>query len=324
MPVEFRPARRSEAKPLIGLYSRSGCGKTLSALYLARGFVGPNGRIGMIETEEGRGEAYADVIPGGYLVLPIRGDFSPKNYGEALTAGEQAKLDALIIDSASHEWESTGGVLDMAATNQAMGKSGVQVWQTPKIEHARHFMLRLLSTSIPLVIVCMRAKYPMEEKTVNGKKQWVKSELLEPKQSEDILFELFVHGWIDEKHCFHGTKYTRDELRQVMVDGQPISIETGTKLAAWARGEQSVAVSTAVGIRPSVDGALTNAIGQNTAPQTATDFLTAEDIRDLEIACIDAEKHMQDLRDWVKRKSGVALEQTPREKLESIHKWLSA
>src|SRR5215472_5863573 len=54
----FRPATRAEAKPLIGLYSESGCGKTWSALLLARGFAGPLGRIGMIETEAGRGEAY--------------------------------------------------------------------------------------------------------------------------------------------------------------------------------------------------------------------------------------------------------------------------
>src|SRR5262245_20948635 len=113
MTFSFRPARRSEAKPLIGLYSESGCGKTWSALMLARGFVGPAGKIGMIETESGRGEAYADVLPGGYDVLPIRENLSPENYGRALTIAEQAKFDALIIDSASHEWEGAGGVLGM-------------------------------------------------------------------------------------------------------------------------------------------------------------------------------------------------------------------
>jgi len=236
---QFRPAKRSEAKPLIGLYSESGCGKTWSSLMLARGFVGPLGKIGMVETESGRGEAYADLLPGGYDVLPIRNNFAPSEYGKALTAAEDAKLDALIIDSASHEWEGAGGVLAMAAANQAAGKTGVLVWQQPKQEHQRHFMLRLMQTPIPLVIVCMRAKYPMiEKKKPDGKKDWIRSEVLEPKQSDDILFEMFVHGWIDREHRLHVTKYTRPDLCKVIIDGEPIRIETGRALAEWARGEQ--------------------------------------------------------------------------------------
>jgi len=73
--ITFRPAIRGSAKLLVGLYSESGCGKTLSALLLARGFVGPNGTIGMIETESGRGEAYADTLSGGYSVLSLRVGF---------------------------------------------------------------------------------------------------------------------------------------------------------------------------------------------------------------------------------------------------------
>lgn len=235
MSYTIRPAKRSEAKPLIGLYSKSGCGKTLSALYLARGFAGPGGKIVMMETESGRGEAYSDLLPGSYDVCSMRDDFSPENYGKALTAVEASKPTALIIDSASHEWEGAGGVLSMAAENQAAGKKGPLVWQKPKLDHQRHFMLRLLATPIPLVIVCMRASYPMMEKIKDGKKDWVRSEELSPKQDDDILFELFVHGWIDREHCFHGTKYTRDDLRAVLEDGKPITIETGRKLAAWSR-----------------------------------------------------------------------------------------
>src|SRR4051812_15055696 len=229
----FRPATRAEAKPLIGLYAESGNGKTWSALLLARGFVGPNGKIGMIETEGGRGEANVGREPvGQYLVRPIRGNFSPEEYGRAITDAEAAGLDALIIDSASHEWEGAGGVLSMAADNQAKGTKGVLVWQQPKISHQRNFMLRLMQTSIPLVIVCMRAKYPMEKKGSD----WVRSTVLEPKQAEDILFEMFVHGWIDAEHKLHVTKYTLPELAGVIIDNQPVSIDTGRRLAEWAKG----------------------------------------------------------------------------------------
>lgn len=251
---QFRPAQRSSAKPLIGIFSESGAGKTYSALALARGFVGPRGRIGMIETESGRGEAYADPreypeFAGdgqefNYQVLSLHDDFSPKAYGKAITAAEAEKLDALIIDSASHEWEGVGGVLSMAATNEASGKKGVQVWQQPKIDHQREFMLRFMQTPIPLVILCMRAKYPMQQKA--GKSgEWVRSEVLEPKQSEDILFEMFVHGWIsrDDNHHFQRTKCTARSLEPVFESGKPITLETGRRLAAWAAGKLTVTKS---------------------------------------------------------------------------------
>ena len=233
----FRKAITSEAKPLIGLYSESGCGKTKSGLLLAKGFTGDMSKVGMIETESGRGEAYADDAEvGGYAVLPIREEFSPTTYGKAISAAEKAGLQCLIVDSASHEWEGLGGVLGMAAENQANGKKGPLVWQRPKMDHAREFMLRLTQTPIPLVIVCMRAKYPMEEVIQNGKKEWARSKDLSPKQSEDILFEMFVHGWIDKQHNFHGTKYTLEVLKKVFLDGQPITADTGKRLFDWTKG----------------------------------------------------------------------------------------
>ncbi len=252
MTLSFRKAALSEAKPLIGLYAESGCGKTKSALLLAKGFAGDMAKVGMIETESGRGEAYADDPDvGGYEVLPLRESFSPKNYGAAIAASERAGFKVLIIDSASHEWEGVGGVLAMAAENQAGGKKGPLVWQQPKIDHQREFMLRLMQTSIPLVIVCMRAKYTMEEVKAehvrrweqggrNGKPpkpgEWVRATDLSPKQSEDILYEMFLHGWIDKEHAMHVTKYTVDTLRPVFIDGEPITQDTGRRLLEWTRG----------------------------------------------------------------------------------------
>lgn len=235
----LRPAMKSAAKLLFGIYSPSGCGKTYSALLLARGFVGPAGKIVMIESESGRGEIYADSIPGGYDVISMHGDYSPKATGEAIAEAEAQKADALIIDSASHEWEGVGGVLDMAAKNEASGKKGPLVWQQPKIQHEREFVQRMMRTPIPLVVVCMRAKYPMEQKkNPNGTKgDWQRSSELSPKQSEDILFEMMAHGWIDESHFFHVTKYPAADksFAGIIVDGKPLSIETGQRLATWSK-----------------------------------------------------------------------------------------
>lgn len=240
MTSRIRPANRQQAKPLIGLYAESGCGKTYSSLLLARGFSGPSGKICMIETESGRGESYANPAEypeiGGYDVLPLREPFSPKAYGEAIGEVERAGYDCLVIDSASHEWEGAGGVLSMAAQNQEAGKRGPIVWQQPKMDHQKHFMLRFMQTPIPLVILNMRAKYPMEEVVKNGKKEWTRSESLDPKQSEDILFEMFVHGWIGKDHSFHPTKITAKSLASVFADGKPLTLDTGRALAQWASG----------------------------------------------------------------------------------------
>jgi hypothetical protein len=237
----IRPAQRTNAKPLIGIYAESGKGKTYSSLLLARGFVGPKGSILMIETESGRGEAFSDKDEypeiGGYDVLPLRDDFSPQAYGAALTDAEKHAPGALIIDSASHEWEGAGGVLAMAADAQAGGKKGPIVWQKPKMDHQRHFMLRLMQTPIALVIVCMRAKYPMKEiKQANGRKEWSRSDELHPKQSEDILYEMLAHGWLDDDHRFRSTKMTTRALESVLVDNERITVDTGKRLAVMAAG----------------------------------------------------------------------------------------
>lgn len=266
----LRPAITSQAKPLIGFYAESGKGKTYSSLLLAKGFAGDMSKVAMIETEAGRGEAFADdPTVGGYLVRPIRDNFAPSEYGKALTEIEKAGVKVCIIDSASHEWEGAGGVLSMAAENQAAGKKGPIVWQQPKMQHQREFMLRLMQTPVELVIVCMRAKYPMKEVEKNGRKEWTRSELLEPKQADDILFEMFVHGWMDDQHRFHGTKYTRDNMREIFVDGQPITIETGRKLAAWASGKTSAPPSRQPPESPSSPSATGGMAGAEPLPGSA-------------------------------------------------------
>jgi len=247
MSSRIRPASRSQAKPLIGLYSESGCGKTYSALLLARGFVGSSGRICMIETESGRGESYGDKNEypeiGGYDVLSLRDNFSPIEYGKAISEVEAGKYNALIIDSASHEWEGAGGVLDQASEN-AKTKKGLLVWQEPKINHQKHFMLKFMQTPIPLVILCMRAKYPMVEvwNEEKRKKEPQRSKELEPKQSEDILFEMFVHAWVDKSHALHPTKITGKGLNSVFKEGEKITLSTGQQLAEWAKSSSTIPV----------------------------------------------------------------------------------
>ncbi len=149
-------------KALIGMYGKSGGGKTLTALYVARGLVGPTGRITLIDSENGRGSIYADIVPGGYNTLALDAPFSPMRYEDAIVAAE-AVSDVVVIDSLSHEWSGEGGVLDWAdAELEKMGggdNNKMRSWIKPKMAH-KMMIQRLLRTKCAL-ICCLRG----EEKT---------------------------------------------------------------------------------------------------------------------------------------------------------------
>lgn len=233
--MEIKRATRQGVRPLIGLYSESGCGKTMSALLLARGFVGPAGKVAMIDSESGRGSLYADVIEGGYDVCQITEPFSPQRYIEAIRSVEEAGYAIGIIDSASHEWEGIGGVLDMAATKEEQsGKPGLHCWKQPKMEHAK-LMLKILQSPIPW-IVCLRAKYKSRQiKDERGKTQIVKDDHPSPIQAEDYIFEMTAHAEILPDHSIHLTKCSHPALRECFPSKGPITVKTGYLVARWCQ-----------------------------------------------------------------------------------------
>lgn len=233
MSFEIKQASRTSVKPLICFYSESGCGKTYSALLLARGFVGPSGKITMADTESGRGSLYADVIPGGYRTFQIAAPFSPMVAIDAIRAVEQDGAQIGILDSGSHFWEGIGGVLDMAGEAEAKsGKAGLHNWRIPKMEHAK-FMLALLQSSIPWII-CLRAKHKTKQgKNQQGRTEIVKDDFTTPIQADDFIFETTCHGEIMQDHTFRLTKCSHPDLRRCLPNNEMVTIKHGELLAGW-------------------------------------------------------------------------------------------
>lgn len=229
----IKRATRQGVVPLIGLYAESGCGKSMSALLLARGLVGPNGKIGMVDSESGRGSLYADVIEGGYDVLNLDAPFTPARYMAAQDALVAAGMGVIIYDSGSHEWDGIGSVLDMAAdAEERSGKAGLHNWKTPKFEHAK-FVQKLLQSPIP-VIVCLRAKYKSrQKKDERGKTIIIKDEVTSPIQAEDFIFEMTAHAEILPDHSINLTKCSHPDLRKCFPEKGPITIEHGKLIAQW-------------------------------------------------------------------------------------------
>lgn len=245
MSFQIKPATRQGVKPLICAYSESGCGKTMSALILARGFAGPSGKIVGIDSESGRMSLYADVPPiGVYSTIDLDEPFSPSRYIEAIDVVENSGADIGIIDSGSHEWEGACGVIDMAGEiEERTKKAGLHCWRQPKLEHAK-FVQRLLRSKIPW-IVCLRAKYKSRQtKDHNGKTQIVKDDKTSPLQAEDFIFEATAHFEILPDHSIILTKCSHPTLRECFPKEGPIKIEHGQKLAAWCAGASAPTVET--------------------------------------------------------------------------------
>lgn len=241
--MPFRKATRAGTKGLICLYSESGGGKTLSALLIARGLAGPNGRIGMIDTENRRGEIYADDPRiGGYETLQLGEPFTPKAYMAAIDEAEAAQFDALVIDSVSHEWEGIGGVLDMAVARANGGQPKFGDWKVPKTEH-KHFIDKLMKCSAH-VICCGRAHYKsrqIEKKdyaahniTSNANSTVLRDTYQSIIQEDRFIFEMTVH--LQMQNTAPGVPIITkcpDMLLPAFPEGERISVETGARMAKW-------------------------------------------------------------------------------------------
>src|SRR5574341_2552127 len=108
---------------------------------------------------------------------------------------------------------------------------------------------RLLQTSIPLVIICMRAKYKSRQvkNERTGKSEIVKDDFTTPIQSDDFMFELMVAAEIGRDHRLGAANCNHPDLARIFAPGSMISVETGRHLAAYAAGSpQSFAPSPAI------------------------------------------------------------------------------
>lgn len=241
--MAFRDATLEGTKSLTCLYSESGGGKTLSALLLARGLAGPSGSIGMIDTENRRGEIYAkDPRIGGYQVLQLGEPFSPKAYIAAIDEAEAAGFDVIVIDSMSHEWEGIGGVLDMAVEKANGGQPKFGDWKVPKTEHK--YLIQKLMRCKAHVIVCCRAQYKSRQVdkkdyakfgiTSGANTTIIRDEYQSPIQEERFIFEMTLHLQMSNQHP--GVPIITkcpDMLLSAFVEGQPITVQTGERMAQF-------------------------------------------------------------------------------------------
>lgn len=241
---EIRRAERKGQPALVGLWGPSSSGKTYTALLIARGLVGPSGKVGVIDTENRRAEFYAG-LGGDWDHLDLQPPFTPDRYTFAFNAFAKAGgYGCIIVDSLSHVWEGEGGVLDLAEHNNY---SGLKKWQAPKMAYKR--MVNNLLRAPFHVIFCLRVKDGVKQV---GGGQYAKIENVgaQPICGKGFIYETTVSALLGPDHCpvFPGpaalihpdplipSLKAPEDLKSIFKEGQPLGIDTGKKIAAWVAG----------------------------------------------------------------------------------------
>lgn len=239
MTFKIEKAQRKSVPMLISLAGVSGSGKTYSALLLAAGLAGPQGKVGFLDTENGRGSMYADspgiqaALPQGYEIAEMREPFSPSRYSEAVEAFQAQGCKVLVIDSQTHEWEGYGGCADIAENNKLRGMPN---WAKAKLEHKR--MINHLLAARMHMVFCLRAREKVKIMKVmkdGREKEEVVPIGLQPIQEKNFTFEMTLSLLLDEKtHRPEVTKCPEPLLHLFASDQPLITKAMGEKLRAWS------------------------------------------------------------------------------------------
>lgn len=103
----FQKAVKQEAKLRLAIAGPSGSGKTYTALAIAT-HMGK--KVALVDTEHGSASKYADVFS--FDVMEMEPPYSPNRFSSAIREAHQAGYDVVVLDSLSHSWNGTGGLLE--------------------------------------------------------------------------------------------------------------------------------------------------------------------------------------------------------------------
>lgn len=254
---ETKPATRDQVPLLIGITSPSGAGKTYSALRLATGIQSvTGGDIAVLDTETRRSLHYADRFK--FMHTEFAAPFSPLDYLAGIEHCYKQGARTIVIDSASHEHEGPGGVLEMhEAEAQRMAeqwKTSVEkvklgAWAKPKQERRR-----LINTMLQIpcnFILCFRAKQKL--KIEKGKDPMPMGWM--PIAGDEWVYEMTMNAllypnaggvptWEPNEPGEQQMIKLPEQFKSMLLEtnrGKPLSEDIGQALAVWAAGDSAAA-----------------------------------------------------------------------------------
>lgn len=155
----FQKAVKQEAKLRLAIAGPSGSGKTYSALAIASHL---GGKIAFVDTEHGSASKYADKF--NFDVVNMEPPFHPDRFAKFIKEAQEAGYQIVILDSLSHAWNGTGGLLEVVdqIAARSNSKNTFAAWKegTPIYNH----LIDSIIQSNIHVIAAMRSKqdYAME------------------------------------------------------------------------------------------------------------------------------------------------------------------
>lgn len=272
------PATRKAIPLLTGIFGTTGAGKTLSALRLAIGIQRvTGGEIMAVDTEAGRMLAYADDFKKSDGTPGFRHvNFSPPHgsldYLGALEHATKRGASIVIFDSASHEHEGIGGVLeehDKEARRLAerwgtsIEKAGMSAWNHAKAPR-RKFINAFLQSRLNLIF-CFRAK----DKLRLEKGKDPESKGFMPIAGDELAYEMVLNAllkpgargvptWESDKEGENQMIKVPKQFLELTAStrGKPLDEDFGEALAKWAAGGE---MTRAAEIRAAIRAAETQA-----------------------------------------------------------------
>lgn len=237
MGFSFQKAKREKAKARICLTGASGGGKTLSALYLAYGITGDWDKIAVIDSERGRALMYADrtdLGTGEFLHCELEPPYSADRYIEAMRGAEEAVGEdgVIIIDSGSHAWKGSGGILDAKeGIAQQRGMTDFSAWNTAgKIQN--NFIDTIMDLKCHCIVTLRSKTEYVQEKDPETGKSTVKKLGLAPVQRDDFEYEFMLVMELDKDT--HMAQIIKDNT---FLDAEGfygvITTELGQRLKEW-------------------------------------------------------------------------------------------
>lgn len=244
----FQPAVKEKLRARVAIDGPTGAGKTWTALQWARILAGPDGHIGVIDTENRSAAYYAPTPdkpvdrthwydpPYEFGHLPVQPPYDPRQLANLIDqAGNELGAEGvLVIDSLTHYWSGEGGTLDLveAAGERARGNKFAG-WKegTP----AQRFMLDKIIHAPCHVVVTMRSKmeYVLEEVTRGGKSfQQPRKVGMAPEQRAGVEYEFTVVVDMDHEHRLVVSKSRCDLIADAVVPAGR-SHEPAETFAAW-------------------------------------------------------------------------------------------